>query len=44
MVAADDSTMVYPRAINMIRITLIDELLGLLPLRGKQGKITPRVL
>jgi hypothetical protein len=41
---ADDSTTVYPRAISMILITLIDEPLGLLPSSGKLGKTTPRVL
>ena len=42
--AADDSTMVYPRAINMILTTLIDELLGLLLSNGRLVKITPKVL
>jgi hypothetical protein len=42
--AADDSTTVYQRGISMIRITLIDELLGLLLSSGRLGKIIPRVL
>jgi hypothetical protein len=41
---ADDSTTVSRRAISMIRITLIGEPLGLLLSKGKQGKITRRVL
>jgi hypothetical protein len=41
---ADDSTTVYPRAISMILITLIDEPLGLLLSSGRLGKIIPRAL
>jgi hypothetical protein len=42
--AADDSTTVYQRGTSMILITLIDELLGPLPLKGRLVKIIPRVL